>query len=73
MEHSADHRPTIEHDRSRCEALGVCELQASDYFEVQDEGTLQVRKTAVSTEDLDAVRSAVESCPTGALRLTNAG
>lgn len=55
-------------DRTRCEGLGVCELQAPDYFEVQDDGTLAAREE-VGPQDLDAVRGSVESCPTAALRL----
>ena len=61
--------PVISVDRSRCEGLGVCELQAPDYFEVQDDGTMQLQKTVVAPQNLAAVRGAVDSCPVAALRL----
>lgn len=63
---NGNHR--IHVDRARCEGLGVCELQSPDYFEVQDDGTLEVRES-VLPDDVDSVRGSVESCPNAALTL----
>jgi ferredoxin len=73
MMSETERHPTIEVDRSLCEGLGVCELQAPDYFEVQDDGTLEIRNSPVAIDRRDAVRSAVESCPKAALQMTNIG
>jgi ferredoxin len=59
----------LELDNLRCTGLGICEAMASDYFEVQDDGTLAILKEGVDETDLAEVRSAVASCPTEALKL----
>jgi ferredoxin len=59
----------IEHDRDRCITMGVCESLAPEYFEVRDDGSMVLRRDLVEPADLDAVRQAVHSCPTGALRI----
>lgn len=56
-------------DRARCTGLGICESYAPDIFEVDDEGELVLALDTVAPEMLDAVRQAVASCPTEALRL----
>jgi ferredoxin len=57
-------------DRSRCVGAGMCELTAGAVFEIDDNGDLTVLTEEVAADQLTAVRTAVEGCPTAALRLT---
>ena len=59
----------IEVDRNRCTGLGMCEAEAPDVFEVQDDGSLLLLNETPSEQQHTAVRAAVESCPTEALSL----
>ncbi len=56
-------------DRSLCTGLGHCEVAAPGVFEIDDDGDLHVRVETVAPDQLDAVRKAVEGCPTKALAL----
>lgn len=53
----------------RCTSNGLCEESAPGYFELQDNGDLEILREEVDPADLDAVREAVDGCPTQALRL----
>ena len=55
-------------DRERCIGSGLCSLYAGATF-TQDEST-KVVVLDPHGDDLDAVRTAVEACPTRALTLT---
>ena len=57
----------VEIDRDSCMGLGMCIVYAPTSF-VHDSQTKAVF-TAVGVESEDAIRAAVESCPTGALSL----
>ncbi|TWG07708.1 ferredoxin [Saccharopolyspora dendranthemae] len=61
----------IEADRTVCEGIGMCEAQAHEYFEVGDEGSVDVLAEHVPEGDRAFVRAAVESCPVSALRLVD--
>ena len=52
-------------DREVCMGAGVCEVEAPEVFELDDDGVLQVRELV----DLPAVETAVRACPPGALQL----
>ncbi|MGW6458875.1 ferredoxin [Streptomyces sp. NPDC055078] len=56
-------------DRGKCTGLGMCEALAPDFFEIDEDGELVLLKEDASDGDLDAVRQAIEACPTEALRL----
>ncbi|ASR01242.1 ferredoxin [Gordonia rubripertincta] len=56
-------------DRARCTGLGICESLASDFFEIDDDGSLLVLKDEVAEADLMEVEEAISGCPTEALRL----
>lgn len=71
MEPTSDRLPRIEVDWDRCTGLGICESMAPEHFEVQEDGSLLVRQSEVHRDCLDEVRSAVESCPTEALKLVS--
>lgn len=56
-------------DRSRCVGTGICESTVPVVFEIGDDGRLVIVDENVAPDRLDAVRSAVASCPTQALSL----
>lgn len=60
----------IEVDRVRCVGLGLCEVAASAYFEVGDDGKLILLREVVDENDLADVQEAIRACPTAALGLT---
>ena len=62
---------TIAVDRQRCMGTGTCLVYATQSLELDAEGKAAVRHPI--TDDLAAVQSAVEACPTEALSITGAG
>lgn len=56
-------------DRAKCTGIGICEALAPEFFEVDDDGDLVVRRDEVSASAEADVAAAVEGCPTQALRL----
>ena len=56
-------------DRDRCTGLGICESFAPEVFEVDDGGDLVLHGENVSADRAEAIRLAVDGCPTEALRL----
>ena len=56
-------------DYVKCTGLGMCEAEAPDLFEVQDDGSLSVLNENPTDEQLAAAQAAVDSCPTEALGL----
>lgn len=61
----------IEADRKVCEGIGMCEAQAHEYFEIGEDGAVDVLTAQVPDDDRVFVRAAVESCPVSALRLVD--
>jgi ferredoxin len=63
----AERRWTIAVDRERCMGSGLCVMYASGTFEHDD----QAKAIVVDPrgDPIDVIRTAVEACPTGALRL----
>lgn len=59
----------LEVDYGKCSGLGLCEAEAPELFEVQDDGSLTVHDFTPADEHLAACEAAVGSCPTEALRL----
>ncbi|MCE4266315.1 ferredoxin [Rhodococcus globerulus] len=58
-------------DKDKCVALGNCEAIAPDYFEVGDDGVLELLREDVDESALDEVRQAVAACPVAALKLVD--
>jgi ferredoxin len=56
-------------DRSKCTGLGMCEAEAPNLFEVEDDGLLKVLNERPGSADRAELEAAVESCPTEALTL----
>ena len=60
---------TLREDGTRCVGHGVCESIHPDVFEVNDDGYVDIDPDTAATADEAAVRQAVTSCPSAALRL----
>ena len=56
-------------DYGKCTGLGMCEAEAPDLFEVQDDGSLSVLNEQPGEDQLAAAQAAVDACPTEALSL----
>ena len=56
-------------DRTKCTALAMCEAEAPDLFEVQDDGSLTVLDENPPESQREALQRAVDSCPTEALSI----
>lgn len=56
-------------DYDKCTGLGMCEAEAPELFEVQDDGSLTVLKECPSESQRAEAEAAVESCPTEALSI----
>jgi ferredoxin len=59
----------IEADHGLCEGIGMCETTADTYFQVGDDGFVQVLQDSPAAGDEKLVKSAVEACPVFALKL----
>ena len=56
-------------DRDKCTGLGMCEAEAPDLFELQDDGSLVILDDQPSEEQRAEAEAAVEACPTEALSI----
>jgi ferredoxin len=56
-------------DRAACMGTGTCTVYAPGTLELDSEGKASPRTEP--TDELDAVRAAIEACPTSALRLVD--
>jgi ferredoxin len=59
-------------DHSKCDGLGMCEAEAPDLFEVQDDGSLVVLNLTPTDDRRDEVEAACDACPTQALSIADA-
>jgi ferredoxin len=56
-------------DVDTCQGLGMCEAMAPDFFEVGEDGYVDVLDAAPAEEHRKHVMAAVAACPVSALRL----
>jgi ferredoxin len=56
-------------DLNKCTGLGMCEAEAPDLFEVQDDGSLVILLENPAEDDRERAEAACEACPTEALSL----
>jgi ferredoxin len=56
-------------DYDKCTGLGLCESIAPEFFEVQDDGSLELLRTEADEDHRAELEEAVRSCPTEALSL----
>ncbi|MFW0794662.1 ferredoxin [Gordonia sp. CPCC 205515] len=59
----------IQADKHVCEGIGMCEAQADAYFQIGDDGLVDVVQDDVGESDRAHVQAAVDSCPVSALRM----
>jgi ferredoxin len=57
-------------DRSRCSSNGICESIAPQFFEVGDDGVLDLLCEQFDEADRLDIEQAIRSCPTMALSIT---
>ena len=60
-------RIVVDHDK--CTGLGMCEAEAPELFEVQDDGSLTVLNETPGEGERAEAEAAVASCPTEALSI----
>jgi ferredoxin len=58
-------------DQDKCTGLGLCESISPDFFEVQDDGSLELLRSDVEDGQVAILQEAVRSCPTEALQLVD--
>jgi ferredoxin len=56
-------------DEEKCDGLGMCEAEAPDLFEVQDDGSLVILDLTPGADRRDEVEAACDACPTQALSI----
>lgn len=56
-------------DFERCTGLGMCEAAAPEFFEIQDDGSLQLLAEYADPERRAEIEAAVAGCPTEAIKI----
>jgi ferredoxin len=56
-------------DLGKCEGLGMCEAMAPDFFEVGEDGVVEVLDAEPGEEHRTDLTAAVDACPVLALAL----
>lgn len=56
-------------DYDKCTGLGLCESIAPEFFEVRDDGSLELLRSEAEEDHRGELEDACRSCPTEALRL----
>jgi ferredoxin len=60
-------------DYDKCTGLGLCESIAPDFFEVDDDGELQLLRSDAEDSRRAELEEACRSCPTEALSIQDTG
>ena len=61
---------TVKVNKEACIGCGACAAICDAIFEIDDEGLSKVKKEEVKEDEKQAVIDAAESCPTGAIEVT---
>ncbi|MUL78694.1 ferredoxin [Mycolicibacterium sp. CBMA 226] len=56
-------------DPTRCASIGLCESLLPEIFQIDDDGVLTLAREDIADDEQAQVQTAVDNCPTGALRL----
>lgn len=60
---------TVTADLAACQGYANCVIGADDYFDINDDGVVEVLSFDVPDSDRARVENAAHSCPVSALRL----
>ena len=63
--------PRIIADRQSCQGYGNCLTNASDVFDIDDDGVVVVLQETVDEADRARVEEAARSCPVNALTVSD--
>lgn len=57
-------------NKDACIGCGACAAICDTVFTLDDEGLSEIKKDEITEEEEQAVRDAVDSCPTAAIEIT---
>ncbi|HEY0449358.1 ferredoxin [Actinophytocola sp.] len=63
--------PKVTADHDVCEGYGNCVTGAPDVYDIDDDGTVVLRKDVIDEEDRARVETAALSCPVSALTVSD--
>lgn len=56
-------------DKDSCIGCGACAAICPEVFDLDDDGLSEVKTEEVKNNNIDDVKDAVDSCPTGAIKI----
>mgnify|MGYP004532619357 FL=1 len=56
-------------DKDSCIGCGACAAICPEVFDLDDDGLSEVKTEEVKNNNIDDVKDAVDSCPTGAIEI----
>lgn len=56
-------------DKDSCIGCGACAAICPEIFDLDDDGLSEVKTEEVKNNNIDDVKDAVDSCPTGAIEI----
>lgn len=56
-------------DKDSCIGCGACTAICPEVFDLDDDGLSEVKTEEVKDNNIDDVKDAVDSCPTGAIEI----
>lgn len=56
-------------DKDSCIGCGACAAICPEVFDLNDDGLSEVKTEEVKNNNIDDVKDAVDSCPTGAIEI----
>ena len=60
----------IKQDMDECISCGACVAVCEENWEMQDDGTVKVKKDVIGEEELQSNQDAVDSCPVECITIT---
>ncbi len=78
-----DNSYILQHDRNNCIGCGACGAVAPDFWEMKDDGKVQLKngkkakgefyEFEIAEKDLNANKEAADSCPVNVIHIVNKG